>query len=175
MNYHQQDRYDNWKLHQSPRGYFSRELYRLMAADERIHLISADLGWQVLNPHFEDFPERCLNTGASEQCAAGICVGLALEGKVPIFYSITSFLLCRGFEWLRNYLQHEEIAVHLVGSGLDDDYKKDGHTHHSFDAKAILALFPAINCLYPQVKEDVPEMLQASLAYPGPTFLCLRR
>lgn len=175
MNHQQQERYDNWIVHQSPRGYFSRELYRLMAEDERIWLISPDLGWQVLNPHFEDFPERCLNTGAAEQAALGIAVGLSSEGRIPIVYSITSFLLCRGFEWLRNYLQYEEAAVHLVGSGLDDDYRKDGHTHHSFDAKAILSLFPAINCLYPQVKEDVPEMLKATLEYPGPTFLCLRR
>lgn len=175
MTEQQQERLDGWELHQSPRGYFSKGLYQLMAENENIWLISADLGWMVLNPHFEDFPDRCLNTGAAEQAAMGAAVGLAMEGRIPIVYSITSFLLARPFEWLRNYLQHEEIAVHLVGSGLDDDYRKDGHTHHSFDAKEILALFPAINCLYPQTKEDVPEMLKATIEYPGPTFLCLRR
>lgn len=169
------ERLEKWELHPSPRGYFARELYKQMSTDDRIWLLTGDLGYGVLDAMRDDFPDRFLNCGASEQAMLGIAVGLALEGKIPVVYSITSFLLYRPFEWIRNYLQHEGIPVRLVGSGLDDDYKHDGITHHTFDAKAILALFPRINTLFPATKEDVPEMLQAVIGLNEPSFLCLRR
>ena len=162
-------------VHESHRGYFARALYEQMAANDLIWLISADLGYKVLDSMFEDFPERCLNTGAAEQTAVGAGVGLALSNKIPLVYSITSFLFYRPFEWIRNYLNHEEISVKLVGSGLDDDYKHDGFSHQTFDAKGILSLFPAIKTYFPEYKEDVPDMLHEMLYNNKPSFLCLRR
>lgn len=175
MTLSQQDRLDNWKLHESQRGYFSKALYRAMAENDRIWLVTADLGFGVLDPMRDDFDERFLNTGASEQVAMGICVGLALEGKIPFLYSITSFLLYRPFEWIRNYLNHEQIPVKLVGSGFGDDYKHDGFTHHTYDAKRTLALFPCIQTFFPDTKEQVPDYLKKMIENDLPSFLCLRR
>lgn len=128
-----------------------------------------------MDNHRSDFPDRFINTGASEQAAAGVCVGLALEGFKPFFYSITSFLLFRCLEWHRNFLQHEGVPVRLVGSGLDDDYKHDGITHHSFDAKAVLALFPRIKTYFPSDKSEIPDIVHSMVSMDEPAFLCLRR
>lgn len=169
------ERLSNWQLHESQRGYFSRALYQAMTEDKRVWLVVPDLGYKICDHHFTDFPDRCLNTGASEQAAMGICVGLAIEGKIPFIYSITSFLLYRPFEWIRNYLHHEEIPVRLVGSGLDNDYKHDGFTHHTFDAKRTLSLFPGIRTHFPNTKEEVPICLDDMIENDRPSFLCLRR
>lgn len=175
MTLQQERRISTWELHQSQRGYFAFALYAAMLSNERIRVVTADLGYKVLDFHREDFPDRFLNTGASEQAAAGICVGMAMEGLIPIFYSITSFLLYRPLEWHRNFLQHEGIPVRLVGSGLDDDYKHDGITHQTFDAKDFLKLFPRIQTHFPTDKEEVAPMLQTMIDTNEPSFLCLRR
>lgn len=170
-----QERIANWKLHDSQRGHFSFELYKAMAANDKIFLVVADLGYAVFDSHRADFPDRFLNCGASEQCGLGICVGLRLQGYIPFFYSITTFLLFRGFEWIRNFLQHEEIAVRLVGSGLDDDYKHDGITHQPWEARKVLRLFPAVETWWPKEKEEVGPMLQQMINNDEPSFICLRR
>ena len=104
-----------------------------METNPDIYLVTADLGMGMWDKIRDDFPDRFLNTGASEQAASDICVGLALSGKIPVFYSITPFLLYRCFETLRTYINHEELHVILVGSGRDDDYKHDGFSHDATD------------------------------------------
>lgn len=169
------ERISNWKLHDSQRGHFSFELYKAMAANDKIFLVVADLGYAVFDSHRADFPDRFLNCGASEQCGLGICVGLRLQGYIPFFYSITTFLLFRGFEWIRNFLHHEGIAVRLVGSGLDDDYNHDGITHQPWECKEVLKLFPKITARFPTDKNQIPQAVRAMVVCDEPSFICLRR
>ena len=161
--------------HDSMRGWFFAALHEEMSKDDRIWLITADLGYGALDSIRDDFPNRFINAGASEQAVVGISVGLALLGKIPFVYSITPFLLYRPFEWHRNYLNHERIAVKLVGTGLDRDYEKDGITHHAEDAKQVLACLPNIKCFWPATKEECPAALQAMLTNGQPSFIALRR
>jgi transketolase len=164
-----------WQLHESQRGWFSRALYIEMMNNENIWILTADLGYKVLDAHRDDFSERFVNFGASEQTMVGAAVGLALSGKIPVCYSITSFLLYRPFEWIRNYVNHERIPVHLVGSGLDDDYAHDGFTHHTWDARKVLSCFQRIEAHFPIDKTDVPDLLNMMVNRRQPSFLCLRR
>lgn len=105
----------------------------------------------------------------------GAAVGATLSGRIVFCYSITPFLLYRPFEWHRNFLQHEGVAVRLVGSGLDNDYAHDGITHHAYDAKAVLSLFPRIQTHFPTDKSEIPGIVQAMIETDEPSFLCLRR
>ena len=168
-------KFEDYPLHNSQRGWFGRALYFEMQRNPNILLVTADLGYGMLDLHQRDFPDRFVNTGAAECCAMGAAIGAALMGRVPVVYSITSFLLYRPFEWLRNYLQHEGVPVLMVGSGLDDDYKHDGITHQTFDAKRVLALFPGINTYFPTQQTEVPGILDAMIGSKQPSFLCLRR
>lgn len=167
--------FEEYPLHDSIRGWFGRALYFEMQANPKTFLITADLGYKLFDEHQRDFPEQYMNCGAAECCAVGAGVGMSLSGRIPFVYSITSFLLFRAFEWHRNYLQHEGIPVRLVGSGLNDDYSHDGITHHAFDAKKVLKLFPKIKTYFPKVKEEVPEMVMKMVNTDEPSFICLRR
>ena len=71
---------------------FAKNLHAAMKKDERIFLITADLGYGVLNDIRRDFPKRAINIGSSEMLMVGIAVGLAQSGFIPICYSITPFL-----------------------------------------------------------------------------------
>lgn len=161
--------------HNSQRGVFAQCLHDEMTKDSRIHFLTADLGYGMLDRIRDDFPDRFHNCGAAEQLMLGAAVGLALSGKIPFCYSITPFLLYRPFEWIRNYLQHEKIPVRLVGSGLHSDYKHDGHTHHAQDAIGLMTMFPSIETYYPETTDDVPRHVRSMLERPHPAFICLRR
>ena len=162
-------------IHPSQRGWFAYALHEQMAKDERVWCLTGDLGWGMLNEIRKDFPKRFVNVCASEQVLLGTAVGLAIKGKVPFCYSITPFLLYRPFEWLRNYLHHEKIPVKLVGSGLDDDYKHDGFTHHAFDAKQVLDCIPNIQTFWPSTNEMIPGMVEEMIKNGEPSFIALRR
>lgn len=162
------------KRHESMRGWFAYELYMTMLVDPNIWVISIDLGYGMLDHIKEDFPDRFINTGASEQAAMGIAVGLALEGKKPFIYSISTFLIYRPFETIRNYINHEKIPVRLIAGGRDKDYVHDGFSHDGSDIDETLKLFKNIYKLYPQTKEDVPHMVKMMME-DKPWFVSLRR
>jgi transketolase len=167
--------FEEYPLHDSIRGWFGRALYFEMQENPDIFLITADLGYKLWDLHQRDFPDRFYNVGASECCAVGTGVGLALSGKIPFVFSITTFLIFRSFEWIRNYLHHEEIPVILVGSGYADDYKHDGITHQPWEIHKVLNCLPNVKQFYPTQKEVIPDLVKMLISAQKPSFLCLRR
>lgn len=161
--------------HESQRGYFAHSLYQWMKDDKTVWLICPDLGYAMWDTHFAEFPDRCINVGASEQSALGLAVGLAQEKQKPFVYSITPFLLSRGHEWIRNYIDHEQAPVRMVGSGRDLDYAHDGWTHHATDARDILIPFREIETYFPRDKIEIPDMVHDMVIRDKPCFISLKR
>src|SRR3989338_63289 len=147
---------------------FANELHQMMKKNKNIWLLTGDLGFGILENIRDEFPDRFINCGTSEQAMMGIACGLALEGKIPFVYSISTFLINRPFEWIRNYVNHERIPVKLVGTGRDKEYERDEFSHWAVDTKSILNLFPKIVQFWPEyddvknltVKESVREMIK---------------
>ena len=163
------------QIHDSQRGYFAHALWREMGENPDIFLVTADMGYRMLDAIREDFPDRFINAGASEQAAMGIGVGLALEGKIPFVYSITTFILYRPFEFIRNYVNHEGIPVRIVGGGRDSDYARDGISHQATEARAVMDLFPRIRTYWPEQKDEVAGIVREMVETPSPAFISLTR
>ena len=75
------------------RKQFSQILHDKMGKDERIFLITGDLGYGLWDKIRIDFPERFCNFGSSEQLMVAAAAGLATEGYIPVVYSITPFVI----------------------------------------------------------------------------------
>lgn len=161
--------------HESQRGYFAFELYEQMKENKDIVLITGDLGYGMFDAIRDEFPDRFFNVGAAEQAMIGIAVGMAYQGKIPVVYSITNFLLYRPFEFIRNYINKEKLHIILAGGGRDRDYSHDGLTHWSEDAKQVLKCFPNIKQLWPESNEEAAIALDQGLEEKDPLFISLKR
>ena len=84
------------------RNAFIQTLSALAADDERIWLLTGDLGYSVLEAYYERFPQRYVNVGVAEQNLTGLAAGLASCGKIVFTYSIANFPTLRCLEQIRN-------------------------------------------------------------------------
>jgi transketolase len=157
------------------RNYFGQLMAETLANDEKVYLLTGDLGFGVLNKSREVAPNRTFNVGAAEQLMLGAAVGLTHNGKIPVCYSITPFVIFRPYEWLRNYLDHEGAPVKLVGSGRDKDYGHLGFSHWAIDDEAALQAFPNIKIYKPNNEEELKNIWHEFIYSNEPCYLNIKR
>lgn len=155
------------------RSIFASELHAHMKKDKRLWVLTGDLGYVLWDSIAASFPTRFVNTGAAETTLIDCAVGLALSGKKPVVYSISSFLLTRPFESIRNYINNEKIPVILVGSGRDKDYEHEGFSHWAIDDRAIMQMFPNIDCYWPQSDHEIPSLVKHVIHSRKPSYVNL--
>lgn len=163
------------KINSKMRAIFAQEIHKKMSKNDKIWVLVNDLGYKMWDRVRQDFPNRFINVGAAEQALMGIGIGLALNGKIPIIYSISSFLLYRPFETIRNYVNHEKIALKLIGAGRDRDYLHDGISHWSEEDRKIMNIFKNIHARWPNKSAEIPSLVSSMLKSNKPWYVNLRR
>lgn len=146
-----------------------------MSVNDRIRVVTADLGFGILDHIRNAYPDRFYNVGAAEQLMIGVGIGMAEEGLIPVCYSMSSFLLYRPFEFLRNYVNYEQIPVKLLGSGRDKDYSHDGITHWAHDDEEVLSSLPNIEVYKPLGLEELEIDFKDWIDSTKPAYLNLTR
>jgi len=159
----------------SIRKKFTELLYNEMARDERINLIVGDLGWKHFDQLRLTYPDRFINVGAAEQLLIGTGIGMALEGKIPIVYSMTPFLLYRPFEFIRVHIDNDKIPVKLFGAGRDKDYDWLGFTHWAHDDKEHTRGFKNIEKYWPEDLDEMENIFFDTIYSPIPCYVNLKR
>jgi transketolase len=157
------------------RKQFAELLFEEMAINKDIYVITGDLGYGLWDKIKNTYSDRFFNVGSSEMAMMGMGVGLAMEGKIPFVYSITPFAIYRPFEMIRNYLDHEQIPVNVIGGGRDKDYGYLGFSHWSEDDRKIMASFDNIESTWPETEEELKQSLRYSLTNVGPSYINLKR
>lgn len=156
---------------------FKDILFEKMIADDKIILLTGDLGFGMFDKIRDMFESqgRYINVGSDEFTMVGVSVGLALSGKIPVCYSISSFLVWRPAELLRLYLNHEEVPVKLLGGGRDNDYASQGFTHDCTDTRELMGILPKIKCYWPKDIEEMKLNTDEWLYNWKPSYLNLKR
>jgi len=152
----------------SVRKTFVKLLHAEMKKNEDIVFVIGDLGYGHFDAIREEFPDRVFNPGAAEQLLLGMACGLAMEGKIPVCYSMTPFLLYRPFEVIRTFIDHEKIPVILAAAGRDKDYGAAGFSHWATDDKEHLSGFKNILKLWPdeqELEKEFQNIINTKLPY----------
>jgi transketolase len=154
---------------------FANLLYDEMSVNKNIYLLTGDLGYGLWDKIKDNFNERFLNVGSSEMAMMGMAIGLAMEGKIPFVYSITPFAIYRPFEMIRNYLEHEKIAVNIIGGGRDRDYGYLGFSHWAEEDKQIIGCFKNIKMYHPETEIELKSNFKNIIDNRVPTYLNLKK
>ena len=156
------------------RDRFAKELTEIAKHDTRVWLLTADVGFTVLEPFARAHPDRYINVGVAEQNMIAIAAGLATQGMIPFCYSIATFATMRPFEFIRHAC-YENLPIRVVGSGRGKEYGHNGFTHWSIESLKIMSCLPNIECLEPPTAEDLASSLRGSWDKPNPLYINLKK
>jgi len=154
---------------------FAKLLLNEMQSNPNIYLITGDLGYGLWDEIKDTFPNRFYNVGSSEMAMMGMAIGLAMDGKIPFVYSITPFVIYRPFEMIRNYINHENIPVKILGGGRNEDYGYLGFSHWASEDISVMNLFENITSFKPNTIEELESSFQYSIQNNTPTYINLKR
>lgn len=147
-----------------------KTLVELATTDPRIMLLTGDLGYTVLEPFAEKFPERFLNVGVAEQNMVGIATGLAEAGYIPFLYSIVTFASLRPYEFIRNGPILHHLPVRIAGIGGGFEYGHAGPTHHGLEDVGVMRVQPGITLVAPADHQQARTAIQSTWDMSGPVY-----
>lgn len=154
------------------RRHFINKLVERARQDHRIFLVTADLGYSVVEKFQDEFPLNFENVGVSEQAGVGMAAGLA-KTHLPVFYSIANFSSFRCLEQIRNDVAHEGNPVMIVSLGAGFSYGTAGYSHFAIeDAAAVSSIF-GMSVYTPSCVHELDEILDSHWENPKPTYLRL--
>src|SRR5688572_5227789 len=148
------------------RGAFAKTLTELARSDERILLLTGDLGYMALEVFADEHPKRFFNVGVAEQNMVGLATGLAEAGFIPFVYSIVTFATLRPYEFIRNGPIRHQLPVRVVGVGGGFEYGHNGLTHFGLEDVGVMRVQPGMRVIAPADHEQARNALLESWNLP---------
>ena len=133
-------------------------------------MLTADLGFSILEEFANEFPSRFFNVGVSEQNMIGIATGLAESGFIPFTYSIAPFSLLRPYEFIKNGPILHNLPVRIIAIGPGFEYGNHGSTHHLIEDIAITRVFPNLSIYSPINGKNAESILDKSYLENNPIY-----
>jgi transketolase len=155
------------------RNAFIDELVLLARKNEKIVLVVGDLGYNVVEPFAEEFPDRFINAGVAEQNMTGLAAGMASEGFHVFTYSIANFPTFRCAEQIRNDIDYHNLPVTIVTVGGGLSYGNLGYSHHAIQDYALIRCMPNMLIAAPGDPMETRACLRYLVDNPQPSYLRL--
>lgn len=153
------------------RNAFAKQVTELAQRDERVVLLSGDIGNRLFDDLKAKCPGRFFNCGVAEANMIGMAAGMAMSGLRPICYTITPFITYRCLEQIRIDVCYHHQPVIIVGTGSGLSYASLGATHHSCEEMGMLRLLPGLAVVAPADAVEVRGALAAALNYSHPVYI----
>ena len=157
------------------RDSFVKTLMDIAEKDKNVVLITGDLGFGVLKPFWEKFPDQFINAGIAEQDMTGFAAGMALCGKTVFTYSIGNFPTLRCIEQIRNDCAYHNANVKIVCVGGGFTYGPLGMSHHATEDIAVMRAMPDVTVFAPGDAAEAAACTKAMYETPGTCYLRLGR
>jgi transketolase len=152
---------------------FISQLIEIAKTNEKIFLLVGDLGFSVVEPFAELFPQRYLNVGIAEQNMAGIAAGLAMEGYCVFIYSIGNFPTLRCLEQIRYDICYHNRNVKIVAVGGGFAYGSLGVSHQATEEIGMLRTIPNLVVCAPGDPIEAKAVIVFSANHKGPCYIRL--
>ena len=157
------------------RNAFINALVELADVHKDIFLLCGDLGYSVLEPFAENYPDRFVNVGIAEQNMTQVAVGLAREGFNVFTYSIGNFPTLRCMEQIRYDVCYHEANVKIVAVGGGYAYGPQGVSHHTTEDLAMLRVLPGMLVCAPADPAEAIAAAHFMATHRGPGYVRLNK
>jgi transketolase len=157
------------------RSLFNKTLLEIAGEDSRIFLVLADIGYGEVEEFQATFPERFFNVGVAEEAMAGVACGLALEGYIPVIYTINNFVFIRCLEFIRNDICYHQANVKIVVVGAGLHYGALGQSHHAMEHFSIMRSLGGMIVCSPCDLVEAEAATYAMIQHQGPFCYCSGR
>lgn len=164
----------NWKVNKL-RNNLVKVICEAAKTNENLFFVTADLGFNVLNPFYENFPNQFINVGIAEQNMASLSAGLALEGKKVFMYSIGNFSTLRCIEQIRNDICYHNADVKIVALAAGFAYGALGMSHHATEDIACMKSLPNLTVFSPCDPIETRAVTLAAINLNTPCYIRLGR
>lgn len=155
------------------RNTFINLLLQKAKNDERIILLTGDLGYGVVDIFASELPEQYINFGINEQTMMGAAAGFASQGFKPIVYSIGNFPTFRCLEQIRNDVCYMNMDVTIVALGAGFAYGSAGYSHHLVEDISAISALPNIRIFSPADTVETEMVLENVISVRGPKYVRL--
>jgi len=154
---------------------FITTLGKLAEANKDIWLLTADMGFGLVEQFATKFPRQYVNVGVAEQSMIGVAAGLALEGKKVFCYSIANFPTLRCLEQIRNDVCYHNLPVCIVSGGAGLWYGNLGMTHWAVEDIAVMRALPNMAVVSPYNADKIVEIVKDIYGKDKPCYLRMSR
>ena len=136
-------------------------------------LLTGDLGYSVLEPFKEKYPDSFINVGIMEQSMMSIAAGISSQNRKVFAYSITNFATFRALEQLRLDIGYHNLDVCVVGVGTGFQYGSAGYSHWAVEDLAIVSALEKFRIFSPADAISTKNTVIDFLNNGGPTYIRL--
>lgn len=155
------------------RNAFAGELTKLAAENDKLVLLSGDIGNRLFDNFKSVAPNRFVNCGVAEANMMSVAAGMAMSGLKPVVYTIAPFVTARCYEQIKLDICYHNVPAVIVGTGAGLSYASLGPTHHSCEDIAILKVLPHMTIICPGDAHEVRLALRESIKIAGPVYIRL--
>lgn len=151
---------------------YGKALLELCRLHDDVLVLDADVAKSTRTEWVrEQYPDKYINMGISEQDMVGTAAGLSLTGFVPFISTYGVFLTGRAWGQIRNTVCYNNLNVKLGGAHAGISVGPDGATHQALEDIALMRVIPNMMVITPC---DCWETYKATLAVydlKGPSYV----
>ena len=171
---------ESWHLgmipKQAPAFIAGRVLADLADADDRIVVLTADLGFSNRTIEFATrHPDRFFDLGIAEHNMISVAAGLAACGAVPYAGTFASFLALMCCEQIRTDLAYPNLPVRLLSHHAGISLGYYGTSHHATEDIGIMRSIANLKIECPSDAYSLEQALRQTVNVDGPIYFRLGR
>lgn len=151
---------------------YGKALLELCQSNDKIMVLDADVANSTRSVWVrEQFPDKFIDMGISEQDMVGTASGLALGGMIPFISTYGVFLAGRAWDQIRTTVCYNNLNVKLAGAHAGISVGPDGATHQALEDVALMRVLPNMTVVVPCDAEETRKATHAIAEKDGPCYI----
>lgn len=155
-----------------PRDGYGEALLKLVNNNEKIIVMDADVAQSTRTNWVQnEYPDKFVDMGISEQDMVGTAAGMALSGMIPFVSTYGVFLSGRAWDQIRTTVCYGNLNVKFGGAHGGISVGPDGATHQALEEVALMRVLPNMKVIVPCDANETRKATLSVAEVDGPCYI----